>query len=381
MDFELAEEHLMIRDLVRLFVEKEVKPVASSMDAEGIFPRELVKRLGEIGLMGTFVPSEYGGAGMDSLSYVIAVEEIARVWASLSVIMTVNNSLVCDPIARFGTDLQKKRYLTRLARAELLGCYGLTEPLAGSDVAGIHTQAKRMKDAYILNGNKVFITNGREAGLAIVFAVTAPERGKQGISAFLVEKGTAGFEVGKVEDKMGLRASDTAELIFRDCKVPRENLLGEENEGLKIALTALDGGRISIAAQAVGIAQGCLDEAVQYAKERRQFGKLIADFQPIQWMIADMATEIRAARVSTYRAAWMKDHGMQVTKEAAQAKLLASETANRAAYRAGQIFGAYGYIRDFPIERFYRDARVTTIYEGTSEIQRLVIAREEFRES
>ncbi len=211
--------------------------------------------------------------------------------------------------------------------------------------------------------------------------MTAPERGKQGISAFLVEKGTAGFEVGKVEDKMGLRASDTAELIFRDCKVSRENLLGEENEGLKIALTTLDGGRISIAAQAVGIAQGCLDEAIPYAKEREQFGKPIADFQPIQWMIADMATEISAARVSTYRAAWMKDNGMQVTKEAAQAKLLASETANRAAYKAGQIFGAYGYIRDFPIERFYRDARITTIYEGTSEVQRLVIAREEVSES
>jgi butyryl-CoA dehydrogenase len=377
MDFELTEEHLMVQRMVKGFAEKEVKPIASRMDQEGIFPRKLVKKLAEIGLMGALIPTEDGGAGMDLLSYVIAVEEIAKVWASLSVIVSVNNSLVCDPICRFGSEPQKKNYLTRLARGELLGCYALTEPNAGSDAGAIQTQAKKVKDVYILNGSKIFITNGREAELAIVFAVTAPERGKHGLSAFLVEKGIPGFEIGKIEEKMGLRASDTAELIFQDCRVSAENLLGEENEGFKIALSTLDRGRIGIAAQAVGIAQGCLEEAIRYAKERRQFGRPIADFQAIQWMIADMATETEAARLLTYRAAWIRDQGRRVTKEASQAKLFASEVANRAAYRAGQIFGGYGYTKDFPVERFYRDARITTIYEGTSEIQRFVIAREE----
>ena len=376
MIFELTEEQQMIQEMVRGFVEKEVKPVASRLDREGIYPRDHLKKLAEIGLMGALAPAEYGGAKMDLLSYIVAMEEIAKAWASLSVIVGLNNSMLCDPLARFGTEEQKKRYLPRLIKAELLGCYALSEPGAGSDAASIKTRAEKVGADYILNGTKIFITNGREADFAVVFAVTAPERGKHGISAFLVEKGTAGFEVGKVEDKMGLRASDTAELIFQDCKVARENLLGDENGGYGIALSALEGGRIGIAAQAVGIAQGCLEEAVRYAKERRQFGRPIAEFQAIQWMIADMATEIEAARLLTRRAARKKDLGMRVTKEAAQAKLFASETANRAAYKAGQIFGGYGYIKDFPVERFYRDARITTIYEGTSEIQRLVIARE-----
>lgn len=379
MDFELEEEHRMVQETVRSFAEKEVKPVASRMDSEGAFPRQLVKRLAEIGLLGALVPVEYGGAGMDFVSFAIAMEEIAKVWASLSVVMGVHNSLVCDTVFRFGSDLQKKRYLTRLASGELLGCYALTEPSAGSDAGAIQTRARRIGESYVLSGTKIFITNGREADLAIVFAVTAEGRGKHGISAFLVEKGTPGFQVGKIEEKMGLRASDTAELVFQDCRVSRANLLGAENEGFKLALTTLDGGRIGIAAQAVGIAQGCLDEAVRYAKERRQFQRPIADFQAVQWMISDMATEIAAARFLTYRAAWLRDQGKRVTKAASQAKLYASEAANRAAYKAGQIFGGYGYLRDFPVERFYRDARIATIYEGTSEIQRLVIAREELR--
>lgn len=380
MIFELTEEQRMIQEMVRGFVEKEVRPVASRLDREGIYPRDLLKKLAEIGLMGALAPAEYGGAGMDLLSYVVAMEEIAKAWASLSVIVGLNNSMLCEPIARFGSEEQKNRYLPRLIKAELLGCYALSEPGAGSDAGSIKTRAEKVAGAYVLNGTKIFITNGREADFAVVFAVTAPGRGKHGISAFLVDKGTAGFDVGKVEDKMGLRSSDTAELIFQDCKVAGENLLGDENEGYGIAIATLEGGRIGIAAQAVGIAQGCLEEAVRYAKERRQFGRPIAEFQAIQWMIADMATEIEAARLLAGRAAAKKDLGMRVTREAAQAKLFASEAANRAAYRAGQIFGGYGYIKDFPVERFYRDARITTIYEGTSEIQRLVIAREELGE-
>lgn len=369
----------MVRETVRRFVEKEVKPVASRMDHQGIFPRELVRRLAGIGLMGACVPQPYGGAGMDFLSYVLALEEISKAWAALGVILTVNNSLVCDPIVRFGSEPQKRKYLPRLASGELLGCYALTEPCAGSDAGAIQTRARKVPGVYVLNGSKIFITNGREAGLAVVFAVTAPEQAKKGISAFLVEKGAPGFQVGKIEEKLGLRASDTAELVFQDCAVAEENLLGREHEGLKIALATLDGGRLGVAAQALGIAQGCLEESLRYSRERRQFGRPIGDFQAIQWMLADMAMEIEAARLLTYRAAWMRERGKKVTREAAQAKLVSSEGANRAAYKALQIFGGYGYLRDFPVERFYRDARITTLYEGTSEIQRLVIAREELR--
>ncbi len=381
MDFELSDEQRMIQETVRAFVEREVKPLASRLDREGSFPHEQVKKLAEMGFMGAFVPAEYGGVKMDLLSFVIAMEEVARVWVSLSVLMGLHNSMICETIARFGSEAQRKNYLPELARGRLLGCYAMTEPGAGSDAASIKTRAETSDGAYVLNGTKIFITNGRKADLAIVFAVTAPEQGKHGISAFLVEKGTRGFDVGRIEEKMGLRASDTAELIFQDCKVPAANLLGEKNQGFKIALSALDGGRIGIAGQSVGIAQGCLEEAVRYAKERRQFGRPIAEFQAIQWMIADMATEIEAARLLTYRAARRRDQGERVTKEAAQAKLFASETANRAAYRAGQIFGGSGYIQGSPVERFYRDARITTIFEGTSEIQRLVIAREELKNS
>lgn len=375
MDFDLTEEQRMVQEMARSFAEKEVKPVAGRMDHDSIYPAALVKKLAGLGLMGVFVPAEFGGSGMGYLSYVLAMEEISKVWASLGVIMSVNNSLVCEPILRFGREELKKQYLPKLARGERLGCYALTEPGAGSDAGSIQTQAKREGNGYLVHGSKLFITNGKNADLAIVYAVTDPSRGKKGISAFVIEKGTPGFSVGKIEDKLGLRGSDTAELLFQDCRVPRENLLGAENEGFKIALATLDGGRIGIAAQALGIAQACLEESLAYAKQRRQFGQPIANFQAIQWMLADMATEIDAARLLTYRAAWLHQQGRKVTKEAAMAKLFASEAANRAAYKGIQIFGGYGYIKEFAVERFYRDARITTLYEGTSEIQRLVIAR------
>jgi len=375
MDFELAEEQQMVRETTRVFVEREVKPVASRLDREAIYPSELVKRLSELGLMGILVPQEFGGSGMDLLSCVVAMEEISKAWASLAVAMSVQNSLVCAPIARFGSAAQKKKYLPSLARGERLGCYALTEPGSGSDAGSIQTRAKRVDDNFVLNGNKIFTTNGNRADLAIVYAVTDPARGKKGISAFIVEKNSPGFVVGKLEDKLGLRSSDTASLLFEDCRVPGENLLGTEGEGFAIALATLDGGRIGIAAQALGIAQGCLEESVAYAQQRRQFGRAIAEFEAIQWMLADMATEIDAARLLTYRAAWLAEQGRTFTKEAAMAKLFASEAANRAAYKAIQIFGGYGYTKEFAVERFFRDARITTIYEGTSEIQRLVIAR------
>ncbi len=376
MDFDLTEEHRMVQEMVRGFTEKEVKLAAERMDRDGRYPADLVKKLGQIGLMGMCVAPEFGGSGMDLLSYAIAVEEISKAWASLSVIMSVHNSLVCGPLHHFGSEAQKKKYLIPLARGECLGCYALTEPDAGSDAGGIQTRARRAGNDYLLSGSKVFITSGKHADIAIVYAVTNPSLGKKGISAFIVEKGFSGFSVGKLADKLGLRSSDTAELIFQDCRVPSENLLGEENEGLKIALMTLDGGRIGIAAQAVGIAQGCLEESLAYAKERRQFGRPIAEFQAVQWMLADMATEIDAARLLTYRAAWMRQRGEKVTRAAAMAKLFASEAANRIAYRAVQIFGGYGFTKEFAVERLFRDARVTTLYEGTSEIQRLVIARQ-----
>ncbi|MBI4528584.1 MAG: acyl-CoA dehydrogenase [Deltaproteobacteria bacterium] len=375
MDFDLTDEQRMVQETARSFSEKEIKPLASRMDRESLYPGDLVRRLGEMGFMGMCVPPQFGGAGMDLISYVIAMEEIAKAWASLSVIMTVNNSLVCDPILRFGSERLKRKYLPRLTRGELLGCYALTEPGAGSDAGAIQTKAKRDGTDYVLNGTKLFITNGKHSHLALVYAVTDPSRGKKGISAFLVDKTAEGFGVTKLEDKLGLRASDTAELLFEDCRVPAENLLGAEGEGFTITMTTLDGGRIGIAAQAVGIAQACLEEASGYARQRWQFGRPIAEFQAVQWMMAEMAVETDAARLLTHRAAWLRHRGEKVTRQAAMAKLFASETANRAAYKALQIFGGYGYIKESAVERLFRDARITTLYEGTSEIQRLVIAR------
>jgi butyryl-CoA dehydrogenase len=375
MDFDFTEEQLLVKQTAANFAEKEVKPVASRMDRDGLYPLELVRRLGEIGFLGMVVPQQFGGSGMDLVSYVVAMEEISKAWASLSVVMSVHNSLVCAPLLRFGTPAQKEKYLPPMVSGAKLGCYALTEPGAGSDAGAIQTRATRSGDHYILNGHKIFTTSGSRADLAIVYAVTDPARGKKGISAFLVEKNTPGFVVGRLEDKLGLRSSDTASLTFEDCRVPLANRLGAEGEGFRIALTTLDGGRIGIAAQALGIAQACLDESLLHARERKQFGQPIASFQAIQWMLADMATEIEAARLLTYRAAWMAQQGNQFTEQAAMAKVFASEAANRCAYRAIQIFGGYGYTKEFPVERFFRDARITTLYEGTSEIQRLVIAR------
>ena len=379
MDFDLTEEQRLIKETAATFVTKEVKPHAHRLDRDAVYPSELVRRLGEIGFMGICIPQEFGGSGADLVSYVIAMEEISKGWASLSVIMSVQNSLVCAPIVRFGSAAQKKKYLASLASGEKLGCYALTEPGAGSDAGSIQTQAKRVGSEYLLNGSKIFTTNGSHANLAIVYAVTNPAREKKGISAFLVETNTPGFVVGKLEDKLGLRASDTASIHLDNCRVPLENLLGGEGDGFRIALATLDGGRIGIAAQALGIAQGCLEEALAYAKEREQFGQAIANFQAIQWMIADMATETDAARLMTYRAAWLAQEGKNFTKEAAMAKLFAAEACNRIAYKALQIHGGYGYIKEFAVERFFRDARITTLYEGTSEIQRLVIARKLIR--
>jgi butyryl-CoA dehydrogenase len=380
MDFELTREQLMVVEMARHFAEKEVRPVAGRMDHDSVFPGELVSKLGELGLLGVFVPVELGGSGMDFISYILALEEISKAWASLGVVMSLQNSLVCETICKFASDSLKQKYLSLAASGKQLGCYALTEPGAGSDAGAIQTRAKRQGDSYLINGSKLFITCGKNAAFAILYAVTDAALGKKGISAFIVEKGTPGFSVGKIEDKLGLRASDTAELLFQDCSVPEENLLGVENEGFKIALATLDVGRIGIAAQAVGVAQACLDEALVHAKERRQFGQSIANFQAIQFMLADMATEIDAARLLTYRAAALYQQGQKVAKQAAMAKLFASEAANHAAYKAMQIFGGYGYMKDSTVERLFRDARITTLYEGTSEIQRLVIARELIRD-
>jgi len=375
MDFDLTEEQRMIREMVRDFAERELRPVAASIDREHRFPAEQIKKMAELGLMGVTVPPEYGGAGMDSVCYAIATEEVARVCASTSTIMSAHNSLCIGPIMKFGTEAQKKRWVPSLAQGQKLGCLAMTEANAGSDAAGTRTTAERSGDQWIINGAKNFITNGREAGVCCFIAVTDKGKGSRGISMFVVESGTTGFSVGKVEDKLGIRGSSTVELVFDNCPIPSDHLLGNEGEGFKIALHTLDGGRVGIAAQAVGIAQGALDASIPYAEMRVQFGQPIAHFQAIQWMIADMATAIEAARLLTYRAAFLKDKGdVQYTKEAAMAKLFASEAAMKIATKAVQIHGGYGYTADYPVERFFRDAKITEIYEGTSEIQRLVIA-------
>ncbi len=374
MNFDLDEQQQMIKKTAREFAEKEIKPIASKLDQEATFPTEIIRKLGEMGFMGMLVPESYGGAGLDCVSYAIAVEEISRGDASVGVIMSVNNSLVCQPILDYGTEEQKRRYLPDLAQGKKLGAFSLTEPEAGSDAANVKTTAVLSGDHYIINGTKVFVTNGGKADIIVLFASTNPEAKGKGISAFIIEKGMPGFRVGKKEDKMGMRASDTSELIFEDCKVPKENLLGEEGKGLRIALSSLDCGRIGIAAQAVGIGQACLEASLEYSKVRKQFGKPICEFQAIQWMLADMATEIEAARYLTYRAAYLKDKGLRYTKEAAQAKVFASEAAVKAAINAVQIHGGYGYMKEYDVERYFRDSKLTEIYEGTSEVQRMVIA-------
>ena len=375
MDVYLNDEQRKIRETVRRFAEEEIIPVASEWDKEHRWPRELLKTMGEMGLMGMPIPSECGGGGTDYLSYMIAVEELARAWGSLSLIMTVHTSVGTLPIYYFGSADQKERLLKPLARGKMIGAFAITEPDAGSDVMNVKTTAVRDADHYILNGTKIFITNGSKAGTIIVLAVTDKEAGTKGFSTFIVEKGMDGFTLGVDEDKMGMHSSVTSELVFNDVKVPRENLLGAEGDGLKISLSALDGGRMGVASQAVGIARAALEESIRYSGERQQFGRPINRFQAISFMVADMAAEIDAARALVYRGAFMKDRGMRISKEAAIAKLYASEMATRTTIRAIQVHGGYGYISDYPIERFFRDAKVTEVYEGTSEVMRLVISR------
>ncbi len=374
MAYQLNEEQRMIRAMVREFAREVVLPTAAERDRTKEFPAENLKKMGELGLMGMNVPPEYNGAGVDSVSYSLALQEIGYACASTAVVMSVHNSVACGPVYLYGSEYQKETYLKPLAAGNMLGSFALTETSAGSDPASQKTKAVKDGDSYVINGTKMFITSGKTSDLTVVTAYTDREKKHRGISAFVVEKGTPGFHVGKEEDKMGLRASDTTELIFEDCRVPSENLLGQEGDGFVIAMASLDGGRIGIASQSVGLAQACLDAAVSYAKERVQFNKPISRFQGIRWMIADMATQIEAARLLTFNAAAMKDRGENFSGAASMAKVFASEMANKVAYQALQIHGGYGYMKEFPVERYYRDVRVFTIYEGTSEIQRKVIA-------
>ncbi len=380
MDFQLTEEQQMMKDLARRFADERVKPGAAERDRNHEFPVDVLKECSELGFMGVTVPEEWGGAAMDYICYVIMMEEISRACASTGVILSVNNSLVCDPISKFGTDEQKEKYLKPLAMGERLGCFALTEPGAGSDAAAQKTTAVRQGDHYVINGSKIFITNASHADTCIVFAVTDKEDKRHGISAFIVESSFEGYNLGTVEDKLGINASGTAELFFEDMKVPVENVLGKEGEGYKIALATLDGARIGIAAQGLGVAQAVLDESTKYAKERIQFGKPIATNQAIQWYLADMATELEAARLLTYKGAVCKQQGGRCNKITSMAKVYAAETAMKAATKGIQIFGGYGYMREYPMERFFRDAKILEIYEGTSEVQRIVIAAQLLKE-
>lgn len=380
MDFNLTDEQIMIRDLARDFAQREVEPVAAELDQKSQFPSQHVKKMAELGLMGMMVPQEWGGAGLDTLTYTLALEEIAVACASTAVTMSVNNSLYCGPILKFGTEDQKKKYLAPFARGEKLGAYALSEPGTGSDAANQKTTAKRKGDTYVLNGRKNFITNGPNADSMVVYAMTDPEKRHKGISCFIVEKGFKGFSIGKIEKKLGICASSTSEVVLEDCEVPAGNLLAKEGEGFTVAMSTLDAGRIGIGTQAVGIARAAFEHARDYSKVREAFGQTISNFQAIQHYLADMAMKIDASRLLVWRAAWMKDQGLSFTKEAAMAKLHASEAAMWVANKAVQVYGGYGYIKDYPVERYYRDAKITEIYEGTSEIQRLVIARNVLKE-
>ncbi|XJZ27172.1 acyl-CoA dehydrogenase [Bacillota bacterium Lsc_1132] len=375
MNFQLSEEHEMIRKMVRDFARNEVAPTAAERDEQERFDRSLFTKMAELGLTGIPWPEEYGGIGSDYLAYCIAIEELSRVCASTGVTLSAHTSLAGWPIYKFGSEEQKQKYLRPLAEGTMLGAYGLTEPGSGSDAGAMRTTAKFDGSHYRLNGSKIFITNGGEADLYVVFALTDPESKQKGTTAFIIEKDFSGFSVGKKEKKMGIRSSPTTEIIFDDCKVPAENRLGEEGEGFKIAMMTLDGGRNGIAAQAVGIAQGALDAAIDYARERHQFSKPIAAQQGISFKLADMATSVEAARLLTYQAAWLESNGLPYGKESAMSKLFAGDAAMKVTTEAVQIFGGYGYTKDYPVERFMRDAKITQIYEGTQEIQRLVISR------
>jgi butyryl-CoA dehydrogenase len=374
MHIDLTEEQRQVRDLCREFADQELKPNARKWDEHHQFPAEAVKKLAEMGLLAVAIPPEWGGAGMDNVSYALAMEEISRGCAGTGVIMSVNNSLYCDPVMKFGTEEQRKQFLAPFARGEKLGCFALTEPMSGSDAAEMRTVAVRKGDEYVINGSKNFITNGPQAEVALVFLMTDREKRHKGISAFLVPADAKGFTRGKPDDKVGIRASGSCSIFFEDCAVPVRYRLGAEGEGFKIAMATLDGGRIGIAAQALGIARAAYEEALAYAKERKAFGQPIAQFQAIQFMLADMATELDAARLLVWRAATLKDRGVRHSAESAMAKLYASEMCERVTSKAIQIHGGYGYVKEYDVERHWRDSRITEIYEGTSEIQRLVIS-------
>jgi len=376
LDFQLNEEQLQLKKSVREFAEREIAPNVMKWDESSEFPLSTIKELGKLGLMGTIFPAEYGGAGMGYVEYVTGIEELSRVDGSVGIIVAAHTSLSTNHIFLVGTEAQKKKYVTKLATGEYIGAWGLTEPSSGSDAGSARMSAVRKGNSWMLNGTKTFCTNGHYADVLVVIAVTDRAAHTHGLSAFVVEKGTKGFRPGKKENKLGLRASDTAELIFEDCVVPAENLLGKEGDGFIDAMQVLDGGRISIAALSLGMAEGAYEAALKYSKVRRQFGKAICDFQAIQWKLADMATEIEAARLLTFRAASMKDAGIKSTQESSMAKLFASEVAVRCANESVQIHGGYGFIKDYPAEKFYRDVKLCTIGEGTSEVQRLVIARQ-----
>ncbi len=374
MDFDLTEEQKLIRDTARDFAAREIAPKAAEIDKSGRWPGEIVKRMAELGFLGMAIPEEYGGGGLDALSYALAMEEISAACASCGVIMSVNNSLFCDPVYKFGTDAQKKEVLTPVARGEKLGCFGLTEPMSGSDAQTMVTQADRTSGGWVLNGAKNWITNGPHADYVIVFAVTDRSGPKVRHTAFLVPKGTPGYTQNPPDHKLGIHGAHSCTIFFENCKLGDDAVVGKPGDGFKVAMATLDGGRIGIASQALGIARAALDDAVPYSKERKSFGVPIAQHQAIQFMLADMATQLDAARLLTWRAATMKDKGVRHTQESAEAKLYASEMATRVAHKAIQIFGGYGYSTEYPVERHYRDARITEIYEGTSEIQRIVIA-------
>ncbi len=374
MDFLLSEEQEMLKESIKNFAEKEIKPFVKKWDEEGKWPEELTKKLGEMGLLGIVIPPEYNGAGYSNLDYVIILEEISKVDPAVGLVIAAHNSLCSNHLNLFANEEQKKKYLTRLASGQTLGAWGLTEPEAGSDAAALKTRAVKRGNVWVLNGTKRFITNGSLAEICVVMAVTDPEKGREGISSFILEKGMKGFKPGKREDKLGIRASDTSELILEEVEVPRENLIGEEGKGYRQAMIILDGGRVSIAGFSLGIAAGALEAALKYSKERVQFGQPISNFQAIQWMLADGFTELEAARLLTYRAAFLEDQGKKIPKESAMAKLFASELAVKASSMAVQILGGYGFTKDYPVEKFYRDSKLATIGEGTSEIQRWIIA-------
>lgn len=373
--FDLNDEQIAIRDMAREFARNEILPGATARDQSGQFPADIVAKLGELGLMGVFAPVEYGGAGMDTLSYVLALEEVCYADAGVGIVMSVQNSLAGWPILKFGNAAQKEKYLTQIASGQTIGCYALTEPEAGSDAAALKTRATKTAGGYSLTGSKMWITNGPQAGICVTYATQDPALRHKGISAFIVEKAWPGFSVGKIEEKMGIHCSGTSELLFQDLEVPQENLLHEEGKGFNVAMATLDGGRIGVAAQALGIAQRALDLSVGHANQRVAFGKPISNLQAIQFKIADMRCRIESARLMMWKAAALRSKGEAASAECAMAKLLASETANFCAYEAVQIFGGYGFSREYEVERLYRDARITTLYEGTSEIQRVVIAR------